>query len=179
MQTANQPPNNPSKYLPFSDKNQRNNKMKITRLSISILLYKTKSRNFKSHGLKAVGCLEEQMRAQQTDFFMVCNMATKKSGIPDQPVQKIRFEIFKTLSCLHFLAKFNEFLIFCSSCRAVQKILLAFSCTGSSGFAKSVSVFSSYSRLQYRSVVHPYQHFLLLIGVKKFPFGFLNFSITL
>ena len=31
---------------------------------LSILLYKTKSRNFKSHGLKAVGCLEEQMRAQ-------------------------------------------------------------------------------------------------------------------
>ena len=119
------------------------------------------------------------MRAQQTDFFMVCNMATKKSGIPDQPVEKIRFEIFKTLSCLHFLAKFNEFLIFCSSCRAVQKILLAFSRTGSSGSAKSVSVFSSYSRLQYRSVVHPYQHFLLLIGVKKFPFGFLNFFITL
>ena len=31
---------------------------------ISIHTYKTKSRNFKSHGLKAVGCLEKQMRAQ-------------------------------------------------------------------------------------------------------------------
>ena len=74
-------------------------------------------------------------------------MAPKKSGFPDQPVEKIRFEIFKTLSCLHFLAKFNDFLIFCSSCRAVQKILLAFFRTGSSGFGKAVSVFSCYSRL--------------------------------
>ena len=80
-------------------------------------------------------------------LFNVDCHGQKKSGFPDQPVEKIRFEIFKTLSCLHFLAKFNEFLIFCSSCRAVQKILLAFSRTGSSGSAKSVSVFSSYSRL--------------------------------
>ena len=65
---------------------------------IYILLYKTKSRNFKSHGLKAVGCLEEQIRAQWTGFFMMCNMATKNSGFPEKPVEKIRFEIFKKLS---------------------------------------------------------------------------------
>ena len=116
-------------------------------LSISILLYKTKSRNFKSHGLKAVGCLEEQIRAQWTGFFMVCNMATKNSGFPEKPVEKIRFEIFKKLSCLHFLAKFYEFWILCSSCIDVRKLLLAFFCTGSSGSGNSVFVFMYYCAL--------------------------------
>merc|ERR1711923_401556 len=108
---------------------------------LSVLLYKTKSRNLKSHGLKAVGCQEEQIRAQWTDFFMVCNMATKNSGFPEKPVEKIRFEIFKKLSCLHFLAKFNEFWILYSSCKDVRKSLLAFFCTGSSGSGNSVFVF--------------------------------------
>ena len=113
----------------------------------SILLYKTKSRNFKSHGLKAVGCLEEQIRAQWTDFFMVCNMATKNSGFPEKPVEKIRFEIFKKLSCLHFLAKFNEFWILCSSRKDVQKLSLALFRTGSSGSGNSVFVFMYYCAL--------------------------------
>ena len=114
---------------------------------LSILLYKTKSRNFKSHGLKAVGCLEEQIRAQWTDFFVVCNMATKNSGFPEKPVEKIRFEIFKKLSCLHFLAKFNEFWILYSSCKDVRKLLLAFFRTGSSGSGNSVFVFMYYCAL--------------------------------
>ena len=95
-----------------------------TILIYSILLYKTKSRNFKSHGLKAVGHLDEPIRAQWTDFFMVCNMATINSGFPEKTVEKIRFEIFKKLSCLHFLAIFNEFWILYSSCKDVRKLLL-------------------------------------------------------
>ena len=83
------------------------------------------------------------MRAQWTDFFMVCNMATKKSGFPEKPVEKIRFEIFKKLSCLHFLAKFNEFWILYSPCKGVRKSLLAFFRTGSSGSGNPVYVFYS------------------------------------
>ena len=71
---------------------------------------------------------------------MVCNMATKKSGFPEQPVEKIRFEIFKKLSCLHFKAKFYDFWILHSSCKDVRKILLAFFRTGSSGSGNFVSV---------------------------------------
>ena len=71
---------------------------------------------------------------------MVCNMATKKSGFPEQPVEKIRFEIFKKLSCLYFQAKFYDFWILHSSCKDVRKILLAFFRTGSSGSGNFVSV---------------------------------------
>ena len=121
--------------------------LSIYLLSIFYTTHKRESRKFKSHGLKAIGCLEEQMRAQWIDFFMVCNMATKNSGFPEKPVEKIRFEIFKKLSCLHFLAKFNEFWILYSSCKDVRKSLLAFFCTGTSGSGNSVFVFMHYCAL--------------------------------
>ena len=71
--------------------------------------HKRESRKFKSHGLKAIGCLEMQSRAQWTDFFMVCNMATKKSGFPEKPVEKIWFENFKKLSVYIFWPNLMNF----------------------------------------------------------------------
>ena len=62
----------------------------------SILLYKTKSRNFKSHGLKAVGHLDEPIRAQWTDFFMVCNMATKKTDFRKNRLRKSGLKSLKS-----------------------------------------------------------------------------------
>ena len=62
--------------------------------SISIHKHKRESQKFKSHGLKAIGCLEKQMRAQWTDFFMVCNMATKK---PDFRKNRLRKSGLKSL----------------------------------------------------------------------------------
>ena len=46
--------------------------------------------------MKAVCYLEQQMRC--LDIFMELDEVTKKSGYPDQPVEKILFEIFKTVS---------------------------------------------------------------------------------
>ena len=79
-------------------------------------------------------------------FHVDCH-GQKKSGFPDQPVEKIQFEIFKTLSCLHFLAKFDEFLILYSSCKGVRKILIGFFRTGLSGSRNSVSMYMYCARL--------------------------------
>ena len=73
-------------------------------------------------------------------LFIVDCHGQKKSGFPDQPVEKIRFEIFKTLSGLHFFAKFDEFLILYSSGKGVWKILIGFFRTGLSGSRNPVSI---------------------------------------
>ena len=58
--------------------------------------------------MKAVGHLEQQMRALWIDLFMELDMATKKSGYLVQPVEKIRFQIFKTLSWLQICKQLLE-----------------------------------------------------------------------
>ena len=78
------------------------------------------------------------MRALWIDLFMELDKVTKKSGNPDQPGVKIRFEIFKTLSWSQFLTNFDEILTFCSSYGGVEKLLTAFPRTFSYRTGKSV-----------------------------------------
>ena len=47
--------------------------------------------------MKAVGHLELQMRGLCINLFMELDEVTKKSGYPDQPVEKILFEILNSL----------------------------------------------------------------------------------
>ena len=53
-------------------------------------------------------------------------MGRKKSGFPDQTDEKIRFEIFESVSWLQFLTNFEDFLKFCSSYLGIEKLLTFF-----------------------------------------------------
>ena len=92
------------------------------------------------------------MRALWIDLFMELDKVTKKSVNSDQPVVKIRFEIFKTLSWSQFLTDFDEILTFCSTYWGVEKLLAAFSRTGSCRTGKSVSVLRSLLLLIFTSI---------------------------
>ena len=57
---------------------------------------------------------------------MELDKVTKKSGNPDQPDEKIRFEIFKTLSRSQLLTNFDEILTLCFPYKGVESYLQLF-----------------------------------------------------